>query len=66
MQIGSYVDKQESVITKEGALLPCLGKGYTTFAESLRRDVEALYTTAKKPKAMSYEKALKAIEGGKK
>ncbi len=66
MQIGAYVDEQQSVVTAEGALLPCLGKGYTTYAESLRRDLEALYSTGKRRKPMSYEKALKAIEGGKK
>lgn len=48
IQIGAYVDKQQSVITAEGALLPCLGKGYTTYAESLRRDIEALYSTPNK------------------
>ena len=48
IQIGAYVDKQQSVITHEGALLPCLGKGYTTYAESLRRDIEALYSTPNK------------------
>jgi len=42
-----------------------LARHYTTYAESLRRDLEALYSTGKRRKPMSYEKALKAIEGGK-
>ncbi len=66
MQIGAYVDRQESILNDKGEILPCLGKNYTTYAESLRRDLEALYKTVKKPTAVSYEKALKAIEGGKK
>ena len=43
--IGTYVDKQQNAVTSEGSLLPCLGKGYTTYAESLRRDLEALAAT---------------------
>lgn len=66
MQIGAYVDRQESILNDKGEILPCLGKNYTTYAESLRRDLEALYATGKRRKPMSYEKALKAIEGGKK
>ena len=65
MQIGAYVDRQSSILNEKGEILPCLGKNYTTYAESLRRDLEALYSTGKRRKPMSYEKALKAIEGGK-
>jgi len=45
--IGRYVDKQKDAVTKTGELLPCLGKGYTVYAESLRRDLEALALTAR-------------------
>lgn len=48
MQIGAYVDKQPSVITAKGELLPCLGRGYTAFSEALRRDIELLYVMAKR------------------
>ena len=62
-QIGLYVDRQPSVVTSEGALLPCLGKGYTTYAESLRRDLEALAVTSKgKNKGPSLADVLKDIE----
>jgi hypothetical protein len=66
MQIGAYVDKQKSVITHKGALLPCLGKNYTTYAESLRRDLEALYKIVKRPKKMmTYEEKVRQMMEGK-
>ena len=64
MQIGKYVDHQPSIINDKGELLPCLGRNYTTYAESLRRDLEALYNTAKKPKRISYEKAMVSLAEG--
>jgi hypothetical protein len=63
MQIGQYVDRQPCVITKEGALLPCLGKGYTTYAESLRRDLEALRTMAKKGRGKTLQEILEEDYG---
>ena len=43
LQIGKYVDKQIEIIDpKTGELLPCLGKNFTSYTESLRRDLEAL------------------------
>lgn len=65
LQISKYVEKQESVITRKGELLPCLGRGFTAYSEALRRDLEALFSMAKKPAPVSYEKALRALEGGK-
>lgn len=47
-QIGEFADRQESVISEGGQLLPCLGKNYTSFAEGLRRDLESLYSLASK------------------
>ncbi len=43
LQIGKYVDKQITLIDeKTGELLPCLGRNFTVYTESLRRDLEAL------------------------
>ena len=64
-QIGAFVDQQESIINEKGELLPCLGRGYTTYAEALRRDLEALFAIKKRPAIQSYEKTLKALQGGK-
>ena len=64
-QISKYVDQQESIITEKGELLPCLGRGYTTYSEALRRDLEALFAIRKKPAIQSYEKTLRALQGGK-
>ena len=44
--MGAYLEKQLSAVTDAGELLPCLRSGYTTWAESLRRDIELLYTLA--------------------
>ena len=63
MQIGQYVDRQPCVITKEGALLPCLGKGYTTYAESLRRDLEALQTMVRKGRGKTLQEILEEDYG---
>jgi hypothetical protein len=73
-QIGQYVDRQPSVVTEAGELLPCLGRGYSTYAEGLRRDIEALYTLAGKqakrgPSLQEYlaqNAASEASEGPKK
>lgn len=67
MQIGKYVDEQESVIRGDGDLLPCLGKAYISYSETVRRDVVALYDMARKkgdkiPDLEAYLKA-KAVEG---
>jgi hypothetical protein len=63
MQIGQYVDRQPCVITKEGSLLPCLGKGYTTYAESLRRDLETLQKMAKKGSGKTLQEILEEDYG---
>jgi hypothetical protein len=57
-QIGAFVDKQESIINPAGELLPCLGRNYTTYAESLRRDLEALSAISRKPQAPDLQKYL--------
>jgi len=59
--IGGHIDKQKSVLTEGGELLPCLRWGYTTYSEALRRDLELVYTLAhKRPsKAPSLEDYLK-------
>ena len=49
LQIGKYVDKQiELIDPKTGELLPCLGRNFTAYTESLRRDLEALAAIASK------------------
>ncbi len=65
LQIGKYVDKQIDVLNSKGELLPCLGRGFTTYSESLRRDIEALFAIKKKPAIPSYEKTVRALQGGK-
>ncbi|NIM96664.1 MAG: hypothetical protein GTO24_00855 [candidate division Zixibacteria bacterium] len=42
LQIGKYVERQDSIINTEGELIPCLGRNYTAFAEAIRRDLLAL------------------------
>jgi len=53
IQIAKYVDKQPSIINSQGELLPCLGKNYTTYAESLRRDLEVLFSVKRKSKTIN-------------
>ena len=62
LQISKYADQQVSLINKEGELLPCLGRNYTTYSESLRRDLEALFSVKRKAGSLSYEKAMKQLE----
>ena len=65
-QISKYVDRQPSIIDAQGNLLPCLGRGFTTYNEALRRDLEALATmTNKKPsKTPSIEEIIAKGEKG--
>jgi hypothetical protein len=63
-QISHYVDHQETIFSDKGELIPCLGRNYTTYAESLRRDLEVLFSVKRKPTLLSYDKALKVLEGG--
>lgn len=67
-RIGAYVDLQPSILNKKGELIGCLGRGYTTYAESVRRDLEALYafggrTQSKVPSLEEYIKRVKTVEG---
>jgi len=64
LQISKYVQSQESIITDGGEPLPCLGRNYTTYAESLRRDLETLFAIRRKPARQSYEKAMKLLAEG--
>ena len=43
LQIGKYIDKQDSVINSNDELIPCLGRGFTAYSEAIRRDLEALF-----------------------
>ena len=63
-QIGKHVDQRESIISDQGELIPCLGRNYTSYAESLRRDLEVLFAIKRKTSPISYDRAMKALEGG--
>ena len=60
--MGALIDKQPSVLTDEGELLPALKNSYLGYSESLRRDVEWLYNmAARRPsRLMDLETYLKA------
>lgn len=62
MQISKFADMQISLINSDGELLPCLGRNYTTYSESVRRDLEALFSVKRKAGSLSYEKAMKQLE----
>jgi len=67
--IGDYVDKQPNIVQKDGEILPCLGKNYVTYSESLRRDLQFIYELANKkpskiPDLDDYIKKAKTIEAG--
>lgn len=64
LQISKYVDQEENIIQK-GELIPVLGKNYLAYLNALRLSLAELYKNHKGKQAMSYEKALKAIQGGK-
>ena len=59
-QVSIYIIEQESVI-KDGELLPVLRKGFTTYSESLRRDLEALHSAPKKPPSPTYDQIMKEL-----
>jgi len=59
-QVSIYIIEQESVI-KDGELLPVLRKGFTTYSESLRRDLEALHSAPKKPLSPTYDQIMKEL-----
>ena len=44
--IGEWIDRQPSVLTDEGELLPALKNSYLGYSDSLRRDLEWLYSAA--------------------
>ncbi len=63
-QISKYVDLQPCIIDKEGNLLPCLGRGFTTYSEALRRDLEALTAMGNGRKKASYKDIMKRLQEG--
>jgi hypothetical protein len=46
-QISDYLDRQQSIINKDGYILPVLGQTYLSYSESVRRDLETLYGLSK-------------------
>jgi len=62
LQISKYADKQVSLISPAGELLPVLAKSYGSYAEGLRKDVEWLYSMASRrpSRVMDLEAYLKA------
>ncbi len=61
-QISKYVDLQPCIIDKEGNLLPCLGRGFTTYSEALRRDLEALSSMGNGKRKASYKDIMKSLQ----
>ena len=62
--IGEWIDRQPSVLTDQGELLPVLKSSYLGYSESLRKDVEWLYSMASRrpsrvPDLEAYLKAKK-------
>ena len=47
-QIGNYLDKQTRIIDPHGELLACLSKDFLRYTESIRRDLETLYSISGK------------------
>ena len=62
LQISKFADCQISLVNSDGELLPCLKSGYTTYSESVRRDLEALFSVKRKAGSLSYETAMKQLE----
>ena len=61
-QVGKYVDKTESLVDENGALLTCLSRSYVQYTESIRRDMEALYGIGRKErKQPSYRDAVRRL-----
>ena len=65
--IGDYVDRQTSIVLPDGEILACLGKNYISYAESLRRDLQAVFDMATKrpsraPSLDDYLKQAKTVE----
>ena len=65
LQISKFADQQVSLINSEGELLPCLGRNYTTYSESLRRDLEALFSVKRKAGSLNYDQVIKQLEAKK-
>lgn len=65
MSIGQFIDLRLSLINRKGELLPCLGRNYLAFSESVRRDLEAAYLMSKGKKRLDYQKVMGVLEGGK-
>ena len=65
LEISRHMEEQTKIVDEKGELLPCLGRNFTTYSESLRRDLEALFSIKRKKVPMSYGKALEALQGGK-
>jgi hypothetical protein len=64
-QISDYLDRQTDIIDSDGQLLACLGRNFLSYTESIRRDLEVLFGVKRRRAKQSYEKALKALSGGK-
>ena len=61
-QISQYVDRKDSIINEDGELIACLGRNFTTYSESLRRDLEALYSVKRKSGSLNYNDVIKQLE----
>jgi len=67
LQISKFADKQVSLVSPEGELLPCLAKPFNSYAEGMRRDLETLYNATRRPsRVLDLESYLrsKKVDGG--
>jgi hypothetical protein len=65
-QISDYLDKQSGIVDAAGELLPCMGKNFITYTESIRRDLEAIYgfKRSNKTKVPTLDELIARREGG--
>lgn len=64
-QLTRYIDEHPSdIVDREtGDVIPVLRSTLSTFAESMRRDLEALYLMKRGLRHSDYEKAIKSMQG---
>ena len=64
--ISDFINKQKSLVSDDGELLPVLAKNYIAFSNALRRDLQALLEMAKTDVAKSKIPRIEdIIRGGK-
>ena len=64
-QISGFLDRQESIINKDGYILPVLGQNFLQYQESIRRDLETLYGMNRSNLRRKVPKLSEIINGSK-